>query len=168
MSHHLDPRNTPELLDALRKHGLAADTPSQNADGFRLGFWSAQEAAKAREDALAEACRAAELAVFEEYNGGSDRFAPSEALAAYDARRAGAEMGIPISNEATDAELLQDCEPGRCMVSVEDEISGARKANCIHCGCERWRHHPHRANWGAWDGIGPEPGSNLLDEGGRA
>lgn len=44
MSYHLDPRNTLELRDALRKHGLATDTPSQNADCFRVGFWYARAA----------------------------------------------------------------------------------------------------------------------------
>lgn len=43
MSLHNKPEfNTPKIIAALKAAGLPTDTPSQNADSFRLGFISAQ------------------------------------------------------------------------------------------------------------------------------
>lgn len=48
MSLHDKPRYNHEALrDALEKHGLPVDTPSQNADSFRLGWTAAIDAVRA-------------------------------------------------------------------------------------------------------------------------
>ena len=39
MSLHKDPKyQTPDLIAALKQHGLAVDTPSQLSDSFRVGW----------------------------------------------------------------------------------------------------------------------------------
>ncbi len=45
MSFHKTPKyQIPELIAALKQHGLATDTPSQLADSFRIGWMASREA----------------------------------------------------------------------------------------------------------------------------
>lgn len=39
--HHNPDYNTPEMIAAMRAHGIDPETPSQLADAFRLGFKAA-------------------------------------------------------------------------------------------------------------------------------
>jgi|GEM_PF-4776194 len=51
MSDHLKPQS-PELVAALRSHGLKSDEPSQLSDAFRLG-WNARALPLAKQEHFA-------------------------------------------------------------------------------------------------------------------